>query len=82
MKSSKLISLTAVAALGFVVTPALNAKMNGFDTKQGQGNINNDNVKNNPGTVTETGPKGALKNGNTPDNTVTHCGPGNGKNGC
>ena len=82
MKSFKLISLIAVTALALgVADPAL-AKHNGFGTKQGQGNINNDNVQNNPGTVTETGPKGALKNGNTPDNTVTTCGPGKGKNGC
>jgi hypothetical protein len=85
MKSSKIISLIAVAALGLVVTPALDAKMNGFDHQSGQGKKGKTNTNANPdnkGQTTTSGPKGALKNGNTPDGTVTTCGPGNGKNGC
>lgn len=50
---------------------------NGFGSDSGQGNLNNDNVKNNPGTVTESGPKGVLKNGNTDNPNYTISGPGN-----
>ncbi|TWA55990.1 bacteriocin-like protein [Azospirillum baldaniorum] len=50
---------------------------NGFDSNSGQGNLNNDNVKNNPGTVTETGPKGVLKNNNTDNPNYTYDPPGN-----
>jgi hypothetical protein len=48
----------------------------GFDINQGQGNLNNNNVQNNPGTVTESGPKGVLKNGNTDNPNYTLTGPG------
>jgi len=86
MKSSKLISLIAVTALTFGVAagPALAVK-NGFDSTTTQGNSGKTNPNANPdnnGQTTTSGPHGALKNGNTPDNTVTTCGPGNGKNGC
>jgi hypothetical protein len=51
------------------------------ETQQGQGNLNNNNVQNNPGTVTETtsGPPGQIKQGNTECNncTTTTTGPGN-----
>lgn len=50
---------------------------NGFDSNSGQGNLNNDNVQNNPGTVTETGPKGVLKNSNTDNPNYSISGPGN-----
>ena len=50
-------------------------------TDQGQGNINNDNVQNNNGTVTETtsGPPGQINNGKTTCNNceTTTSGPGN-----
>jgi hypothetical protein len=85
MKSSKLISLIAVTALTFgVAGPALAVK-NGFDSTTTQGNGGKTNPNANPdnnGQTTTSGPHGALKNGNTPDSTVTTCGPGNGKNGC
>jgi len=85
MKSFKLINLIVVTALTFgVASPAL-AKKNGFQTTTTQGNSGKTNPNANPdnnGQTTTSGPKGALKNGNTPDNTVTTCGPGNGKNGC
>jgi hypothetical protein len=50
---------------------------NGFDQNSGQGNLNNDNVKDNPGTVTESGPKGVLKNNNTDNPNYDISGPGN-----
>jgi hypothetical protein len=50
---------------------------NGFDSNSGQGNLNNDNVRNNNGTVTESGPKGVLKNGNTDNPNYSISGPGN-----
>ncbi|WP_262265680.1 bacteriocin [Microvirga yunnanensis] len=48
----------------------------GFDSNSGQGNLNNDNVRNNPGTVTESGPKGVLKNDNTDNPNYSISGPG------
>jgi hypothetical protein len=40
---------------------------NGFGSDSGQGNLDNENTKDppNPGTATESGPKGVLKNNNT-----------------
>jgi len=48
-----------------------------FATEQGQGNLNNNNVQNNPGTVTVSGPPGQIKQGNTECNNCTTTGPGN-----
>ena len=50
---------------------------NGFGSDSGQGNLNNDNVRNNPGTVTESGPRGVLKNDNTDNPNYSISGPGN-----
>jgi hypothetical protein len=50
---------------------------NGFGSNSGQGNLNNDNVQNNNGTVTETGPKGVLMNNNTSNPNYSISGPGN-----
>lgn len=49
----------------------------GFDSNSGQGNLKNDNVQDNPGTVTESGPRGVLKNNNTSNPNYTISGPGN-----
>jgi hypothetical protein len=45
-------------------------------TESGQGNLNNDNVQNNAGTVTVSGPPGQIKNDNTDCNNCTTTGPG------
>jgi len=52
-------------------------KKTGFGSNSGQGNLNNDNVRDNPGTVTESGPRGVLKNNNTDNPNFTISGPGN-----
>lgn len=49
----------------------------GFDSNSGQGNLDNDNVKDNPGTTSESGPKGVLKNDNTDNPNYTLNRPGN-----
>jgi hypothetical protein len=60
-----------------VVAGGASTSNNGFGSNSGQGNLNNGNVQNNPGTVTETGPKGVLKNNNTDNPNYTISGPGN-----
>lgn len=59
------------------VTGGASTSNNGFDSDSGQGNLNNDNVQDNNGTVTEIGPKGVLKNGNTDNPNYSLSGPGN-----
>jgi hypothetical protein len=39
-------------------------KHTGFSDESGQGNLNNDNVKDNPGTASVSGPKGQVDKGN------------------
>ena len=51
-------------------------KKSGFDSDSGQGNLDNDNVQDNPGTATESGPKGVLKNDNTDNPNYTQDLPG------
>ena len=46
-------------------------KKTGFASNSGQGNLNNDNVQDNPGTTTESGPRGVLKNNNTDNPNYT-----------
>jgi hypothetical protein len=48
---------------------------------EGQGNLNNDNVQNNPGTVTVSGPPGQINNQQNFDcNNCVNSGPGNSNN--
>jgi hypothetical protein len=74
--------LAAATAVAFFAAqdPAW-ARRGSAVTDQGQGNLNNDNVKNNPGTVTETttGPPGQIKNERFECNNceTTTTGPGN-----
>jgi hypothetical protein len=75
MSSGTLIELTVEQLEQ--VTGGASTSNSGFDTNSGQGNLNNDNVQNNPGTVTETGPKGVLKNSNTDNPNYSISGPGN-----
>ena len=87
------IGSVGLASVGFPSDPA-HASPPGFSTESATNTCqgNSPNCKppkntNNFGTVEVTietiGPKGALKNGNTPDNKVTvtstECGPGKGK---
>jgi hypothetical protein len=60
-----------------VVAGGASTSNNGFGSDSGQGNLNNDNVRSNPGTVTESGPNGVLKNGNTDNPNYSISGPGN-----
>ena len=43
----------------------------GFGSNSGQGNLDNDNVQDNSGTTTESGPRGVLKNDNTDNPNYT-----------
>jgi hypothetical protein len=76
--------LAITAALALLATPALaQGNKTGFssETDAGQGNLGNDNVKNNPGTTSTTtsGPPGQISQGNTDCNncTTTTDAPGN-----
>jgi len=90
------IGSVGLASVGFPSGPA-NAGPPGFSTSSTtfacQGNHDEPDCKpantNSNGTVsveiTTSGPKGALKNSNTPPpvgSTAEQCGPGKGKNGC
>ena len=46
-------------------------KKSGFGSDSGQGNLDNDNVQDNSGTTTESGPRGVLKNDNTDNPNYT-----------
>ena len=46
-------------------------KKTGFVSNSGQGNLDNDNVQDNSGTTTESGPRGVLKNSNTDNPNYT-----------
>jgi hypothetical protein len=50
-----------------LVSGGASTSNNGFDSNNGQGNLDNDSSNNstNNGTTTESGPKGVLKNDNT-----------------
>jgi hypothetical protein len=54
-------------------------QMNGFDSQSGQGNLNNDNVQNNNGTTTVSGPHGQVKQGITDCNNCQTDPPGAGR---
>ena len=73
--------LSTVAILALVVgsaSPTMAAgQHNGFSDESGQGNLNNDNVQDNNGTVTVSGPKGQIDKGKTDCNNCESSGPGN-----
>ena len=88
MKPVKTIMLTVGISTAMILgsAPALNAAFDTFLVICTQGNSGKpckNNNNNGTTTTTATGPKGAIKNGKTPDSTVTTttCGPGNSR-GC
>ncbi|WP_262030017.1 hypothetical protein [Microvirga sp. Mcv34] len=77
-------ALATAAALSLIIVTASGAwaqgNKTGFSSDTGQGNLNNENYKDNPGSVEVSGPKGQIDKGNTDCNNCTSSGPGNGNN--
>ena len=75
--------MTAMISVLLMSAPALagSTNNNGFEEDTTMGNSGKepktDGATNSKGTKTESGPKGALKNDNTPDDNVQSSGPGN-----
>jgi hypothetical protein len=74
----KVVTLAIAALLISTAAPAFaEGKHTGFSSDSGQGNLNNDNVQNNNGTVTVSGPKGQIDKDNTDCHNCESSGPGN-----
>ena len=82
-KVAAILGAVAIASVGFASGAQAGPETPppGFDQEQTMGNSGktppNDNAGASEGTKDTSGPKGALKNGNTPDHTVRSSGPGN-----
>lgn len=82
-KVGAILGAVAIASVGFasVAQAGPATPPPGFDQEQTMGNsgkpVPNDNAGDSEGTLDTSGPQGALKNDNTPDDTVSSSGPGN-----
>jgi hypothetical protein len=74
-----LLVAASVVSLGFLTQAPAWAQGNrtGFSEQEGQGNLENDNVRDNPGTASVSGPKGQIDKGNVDCNNCEQDLPGN-----
>jgi len=70
-------TIAILFSLVFATAAFAEGNHNGFASDSGQGNLSNENVQNNNGTTSVSGPKGQVDKGNTDCNNCSTDLPGN-----